>query len=83
MPSYLSKTRSLSRWRGSSSLYGLKQAGRVFKDNVKVFMTVFVNDIMLAGSDGALLDLIVKHLSQHFITNLYLISIITNGLHVH
>ena len=34
--------------------------------NVKVFMTVFVNDIMLAGSDGALLDSIVKDLSQHF-----------------
>ena len=38
----------------------------LFKDNVKVFMTVFVNDIMLAGSDGTLLDSIVKDLSQHF-----------------
>ena len=74
------------------SLYGLKQAGRVwnralhavltsmgfshiqsnhglyvlFKDGAKVFMTVFVNDIMLAGSDGALIDSIVNDLSQHF-----------------
>ena len=78
--------------RLKKSLYGLKQAGRVwnktphavltsmgfshiqsnhglyalFKDNVKVFMTVFVDDIMLAGSDSALLDSIVNDLSQHF-----------------
>jgi hypothetical protein len=38
----------------------------LFKDDVKVFMTVFVDDIMLAGSDSALLDSIVKELSQHF-----------------
>jgi len=74
------------------SLYGLKQAGRVWNrtlhavltsmgfshvqsdhglytllwDDVKVFMTVFVNDIMFAGSDGTLIDSIVKNLSLHF-----------------
>jgi reverse transcriptase-like protein len=74
------------------SLYGLKQAGRVWNktlhyvltsmgfsriqsdhglyilltDDVRVFMTIFVNGIMLAGSDSGLLDTIVKDLSQHF-----------------
>ena len=38
----------------------------LLRDDARVFMTVFVDDIMLAGSDGALLDSIVKDLSQHF-----------------
>ena len=74
------------------SLYGLKQAGRVWnktlhsvltsmgfrrvqsdhglytllQNDSKVFMTVFVDDIMLAGSDNTILDSVVKSLSQHF-----------------
>jgi reverse transcriptase-like protein len=32
-------------------------------DDVRVFMTVFVDDIMLAGSDSGLVDTIVKDLS--------------------
>ena len=74
------------------SLYGLKQAGRVWNktlhsaltsmgftrvqsdhglytmlgDSGRIFMTVFVDDIMLAGSDSASLDSIVSKLSQHF-----------------
>jgi len=38
----------------------------LLRDDVKVFMTVFVDDIMFAGSDGASIDSIVKNLSQHF-----------------
>jgi len=38
----------------------------LLRDDIKVFMTVFVNDIMFAGSDGALIDSIVKDPSQHF-----------------
>ena len=74
------------------SLYGLKQAGRVWnqtlhsvltsmgftciqsdhglyillRDDVKVFMPVFVDDITLAGSDGSKIDSIIQELSQHF-----------------
>ena len=74
------------------SLYGLKQAGRVWnqtlhsvltsmgfnriqsdhglyifiRDDVKMFMPVFVNDITLAGTDGAKINTIVQELFHHF-----------------
>jgi len=74
------------------SLYGLKQAGRVWnktlhsvltsmgfsrvesdhglyifiRDDVRMFMPVFVDDITLAGNDSAKIDSIVQELSQHF-----------------
>ncbi len=74
------------------SLYGLKQAGRVWnktlhsvlssmgfkrvqsdhglyiylKDDVRILMPVFVDDITLACKDGAKIDSIVQELSNHF-----------------
>jgi hypothetical protein len=74
------------------SLYGLKQAGRVwnktlhsalspmgfnrvqsdhglyiyFRDDVRLLMPVFVDDITLACKDGAKIDSVVQELSQHF-----------------
>jgi transposase InsO family protein len=74
------------------SLYGLKQAGRVWnktlhsvltsmgfnrvqsdhglyiyhRDDVRILMPVFVDDITLAGTDAAQIDSIVLELSQHF-----------------
>ena len=74
------------------SLYGLKQAGRVWnktlhsvlasmgfkrvqsdhglyiylRDGVRILMPVFVDDITLAGKDGAKIDSIIQELSQHF-----------------
>jgi hypothetical protein len=74
------------------SLYGLKQAGRVWnktlhsalssmgfnrvqsdhglyiylRDDVRLLMPVFVDDIMLACKDGAKIDSVVQELSQHF-----------------
>ena len=74
------------------SLYGLKQAGRVWnktlhsvltsmgfsriqsdhglyifiRDDVRMFMPVFVDDITLAGTDAAKIDSIVQELSRHF-----------------
>ena len=38
----------------------------LLRDDINVFITVVLNDIMFAGSDGALIDSIVKNLSQHF-----------------
>ena len=74
------------------SLYGLKQAGRVWnqtlhsvlssmgfqrvhsdhglyiyeRDGVRIFMPVFVDDITLAGNDGAKINSIIQELSSHF-----------------
>ena len=74
------------------SLYGLKQAGRVwnktlhsalssmgfnrvqsdhglyiyFRDDVRLLMPVFVDDITLACNDGAKIDSVIQELSQHF-----------------
>src|SRR6266702_3400400 len=74
------------------SLYGLKQAGRVWnktlhsvlcsmgfnrvqsdhglyiylRDDVRILMPVFVDDITLACKDGAKIDSIVQELSKHF-----------------
>jgi len=49
-----------SRIQSDHGLYTL------LRDDVKVFMTVFVDNIMFAGSDGTSIDSIVKDLSQHF-----------------
>ena len=74
------------------SLYGLKQAGRVWnktlhsvlssmgfqcvqsdhglyiylRDDVRILMPVFVDDITLAGKDGSKLDSVIQELSKHF-----------------
>ena len=74
------------------SLYGLKQAGRVWnqtlysvlssmgfkrvesdhglyiflRDDVRILMPVFVDDITLACKDGAKIDSFIQELSQHF-----------------
>ena len=74
------------------SLYGLKQAGRVWnktlhavlssmgfqqvqsdhglyiyhRDNIRIFMPVFVDDITLAGKDGAAIASVIQELSSHF-----------------
>jgi hypothetical protein len=74
------------------SLYGLKQAGRVWnqtlnsvlssmgfkrvqsdhglyiylRDDLRILMPVFVNDITLACKDGAKIDSVIQELSQHF-----------------
>ena len=74
------------------SLYGLKQAGRVWnktlhsalssmgfnrvqsdhglyiylRDDVRLLMPVFVDDITLACKDGAKIDSVIQELSQHF-----------------
>jgi hypothetical protein len=74
------------------SLYGLKQAGRVWnkklhsvllsmgferaqsdhglyvysKDDIRIFVPVFVDDITLAGKKGAKFDSLIEELSSHF-----------------
>src|SRR6266404_4114597 len=75
-----------------TSLYGLKQAGRVWnqtlysvlssmgfkrvesdhglyiflRDDVRILMPVFVDDITLACKDGTKIDSFIQELSQHF-----------------
>jgi Reverse transcriptase (RNA-dependent DNA polymerase) len=36
------------------------------RDNVRILMPVFVDDITLAGKDGAKIDSVIQKLSSHF-----------------